>query len=60
MRLKMEKLVKEQQMEIIKRLEEVDGKKFRIDSWQRAEGLYSKSYYYIYIYIYIFNWIANE
>jgi coproporphyrinogen III oxidase len=38
MRLRMEKFVKEQQKEIVRALEEVDGTKFRIDEWQRKEG----------------------
>ncbi|KAK0705046.1 Coproporphyrinogen III oxidase [Lasiosphaeris hirsuta] len=38
MRLRMEKFVKEQQKEIVKALEEVDGTKFRVDEWQRKEG----------------------
>ncbi|KAM7220513.1 Coproporphyrinogen III oxidase [Rhypophila decipiens] len=38
MRLRMEKFVKEQQKEIVRALEEVDGSKFRIDEWQRKEG----------------------
>lgn len=38
MRLRMEKFVKEQQKEIVRALEEVDGKEFRIDEWQRKEG----------------------
>ncbi|KAK4165014.1 putative coproporphyrinogen III oxidase mitochondrial precursor [Cladorrhinum sp. PSN259] len=38
MRLRMEKFVKEQQQEIVKALEEVDGTKFRMDEWQRKEG----------------------
>lgn len=38
MRLRMEKFVKEQQKEIVKALEKVDGTKFRTDEWQRKEG----------------------
>ena len=38
MRLRMEKFVKEQQKEIVRALEEVDGTKFRVDEWQRKEG----------------------
>ncbi|KAJ2895675.1 coproporphyrinogen III oxidase [Zalerion maritima] len=38
MRLRMEKFIKEQQMEIVKALQEVDGSKFRKDEWQREEG----------------------
>jgi len=38
MRLRMEKFVKEQQKEIVRALEEVDGTPFRIDEWQRKEG----------------------
>ena len=38
MRLRMEKFVKEQQREIVKALEEVDGKPFRVDEWSRKEG----------------------
>ena len=38
MRLRMEKFVKEQQKEIVRALEEVDGSKFRADEWQRKEG----------------------
>ncbi|KXX80679.1 Oxygen-dependent coproporphyrinogen-III oxidase [Madurella mycetomatis] len=38
MRLRMEKFAKEQQREIVRALEKVDGKKFRIDEWQRKEG----------------------
>jgi coproporphyrinogen III oxidase len=34
----MEKFVKEQQQEIVRALEKVDGKKFRQDEWQRKEG----------------------
>lgn len=38
MRLRMEKFVKEQQKEIVKALEKVDGKKFRKDEWDRDTG----------------------
>ncbi|KAK4461147.1 putative coproporphyrinogen III oxidase mitochondrial precursor [Cladorrhinum samala] len=38
MRLRMEKFIKEQQREIVKALEKVDGTKFRVDEWQRKEG----------------------
>jgi coproporphyrinogen III oxidase len=38
MRLRMEKFVKEQQKEIVKALEELDGTKFRVDEWTRKEG----------------------
>ncbi|EJP69268.1 coproporphyrinogen III oxidase [Beauveria bassiana ARSEF 2860] len=38
MRLRMEKFVKEQQQEIIKAIEEVDGKKFFQDKWDREHG----------------------
>ncbi|TLD28173.1 hypothetical protein PspLS_03189 [Pyricularia sp. CBS 133598] len=38
MRLRMEEFIKEQQRLIVQGLEEVDGKKFRIDEWQRKEG----------------------
>ncbi|CAP70451.1 uncharacterized protein PODANS_3_5260 [Podospora anserina S mat+] len=38
MRLRMEKFIKEQQEQIVKALEEVDGTKFRKDEWQRKEG----------------------
>lgn len=38
MRLKMEKFIKEQQREIVAGLEEVDGKKFKVDEWQRESG----------------------
>lgn len=38
MRLRMEKFIKEQQQEIVRALEEIDGKKFRQDVWQRSEG----------------------
>ncbi len=35
MRLRMEKLVREKQREIVRGLEALDGKKFRVDEWQR-------------------------
>lgn len=38
MRLRMEKFIKEQQQEIVRALEEVDGGKFRRDEWSRKEG----------------------
>ncbi|KAJ9133570.1 Coproporphyrinogen III oxidase [Pleurostoma richardsiae] len=38
MRLRMEKFIKEQQQEIVKGLEQVDGQKFRQDTWERKEG----------------------
>jgi len=38
MRLRMEAFIKEQQQEIVRALEAVDGKKFRQDEWARKEG----------------------
>lgn len=38
MRLRMEKFVKDQQQEIIKAIEEIDGKKFFQDKWDREHG----------------------
>jgi coproporphyrinogen III oxidase len=38
MRLRMEAFIKEQQKEIVKQLEQVDGKKFRVDTWTRPNG----------------------
>lgn len=38
MRLRMEAFIKEQQKEIVRQLEEVDGKKFRVDTWTRPNG----------------------
>jgi len=38
MRLRMEKFILEQQKEIVRALEEIDGTKFRIDEWKRKEG----------------------
>ncbi|KAB5585300.1 Coproporphyrinogen III oxidase [Coniochaeta sp. 2T2.1] len=38
MRLRMEAFIKEQQQEIVRALEAVDGQKFRQDEWQRKEG----------------------
>ncbi|KAF2711208.1 hypothetical protein K504DRAFT_501125 [Pleomassaria siparia CBS 279.74] len=38
MRLRMEAFIKSQQKEIVAALEEVDGSKFTIDSWDRPEG----------------------
>ncbi|KAF8426580.1 Coproporphyrinogen III oxidase [Tirmania nivea] len=35
MRLKMEQFIKSKQAEIVSRLEEVDGKKFFVDAWER-------------------------
>jgi coproporphyrinogen III oxidase len=34
----MEAFIKEQQQHIVSELEKLDGKKFRVDTWQRAEG----------------------
>lgn len=34
----MEAFIKEQQKEIVRQLEEVDGKKFRVDTWTRPNG----------------------
>jgi len=36
MRLKMEQFIKSKQAEIVSRLEEVDGKKFLVDTWERS------------------------
>ncbi|KFY67629.1 hypothetical protein V496_01520 [Pseudogymnoascus sp. VKM F-4515 (FW-2607)] len=38
MRLRMEAFIKAQQKEIVKVLEEVDGKKFQVDTWEREHG----------------------
>jgi hypothetical protein len=38
MRLQMENFIKKQQKEIVAELEKVDGKKFRIDTWNRDAG----------------------
>ncbi|PMD38998.1 coproporphyrinogen iii oxidase-like protein [Hyaloscypha variabilis F] len=38
MRLRMEEFIKEQQKEIVRELEKVDGKKFRVDTWTREHG----------------------
>jgi coproporphyrinogen III oxidase len=38
MRLRMEEFIKEQQKEIVRELEKVDGKKFRVDTWTRENG----------------------
>lgn len=38
MRLRMERFIKEQQQEIVKAIEKVDGKKFRTDQWDRPNG----------------------
>ncbi|GAO46010.1 hypothetical protein G7K_0255-t1 [Saitoella complicata NRRL Y-17804] len=38
MRLRMEQFIKEKQQEICKALEDIDGNKFRVDSWKRPEG----------------------
>ncbi|KAF4625737.1 hypothetical protein G7Y89_g12432 [Cudoniella acicularis] len=38
MRLRMEGFIKEQQKEIVAELEQVDGKKFKIDTWTRENG----------------------
>jgi len=38
MRLRMEKFVKDQQRDIVRGLEEIDGTKFRVDEWKRKEG----------------------
>ncbi|KIM98845.1 hypothetical protein OIDMADRAFT_201307 [Oidiodendron maius Zn] len=38
MRLRMEAFIKEQQKEIVRELEKVDGKKFRVDTWTRPNG----------------------
>lgn len=38
MRLRMEKFIKDQQQEIVKALEKIDGKKFLQDKWDREPG----------------------
>ena len=38
MRLRMEQYIKAKQMEIVAEIEKIDGNKFRVDTWQRAEG----------------------
>ena len=38
MRLRMEAFIKEQQQEIVRELEKVDGSKFRVDTWTRPNG----------------------
>lgn len=38
MRLRMEAFIKEQQKEIVRELEKVDGTKFRVDTWTRPNG----------------------
>ncbi|CAD6443340.1 1e0a8fef-4486-4b5b-830a-92b234409e63 [Sclerotinia trifoliorum] len=38
MRLRMEEFIKQQQKEIVHELEQVDGKKFRVDTWNREHG----------------------
>jgi coproporphyrinogen III oxidase len=38
MRLRMEAFIKENQKEIVKALEKVDGKKFNVDEWERPNG----------------------
>ncbi|KAF1833150.1 coproporphyrinogen III oxidase [Decorospora gaudefroyi] len=38
MRLRMEQFIKQHQKQIVAELEKVDGTKFKIDTWQRAEG----------------------
>ncbi|GME27863.1 Coproporphyrinogen-III oxidase [Neofusicoccum parvum] len=38
MRLRMEKFIHEQQKEIVQSLEEVDGKFFQVDTWERPHG----------------------
>ena len=38
MRLRMEAFIKEQQKVIVEQLEKLDGKKFRIDTWERDAG----------------------
>lgn len=38
MRLRMEAFIKDQQKEIVRALEEVDGKKFIVDKWEREHG----------------------
>jgi coproporphyrinogen III oxidase len=38
MRLRMEEFIKEQQKEIVRELEAIDGSKFRVDTWTRPNG----------------------
>jgi coproporphyrinogen III oxidase len=38
MRLRMEQFIKDQQKKIVAGLEEVDGKKFKVDTWERPHG----------------------
>jgi coproporphyrinogen III oxidase len=38
MRLRMEQFIKSQQKEIVQALEDIDGKAFQIDSWERPAG----------------------
>lgn len=38
MRLQFEQFVKSQQAEIVKAIEKLDGKKFRVDTWERPNG----------------------
>lgn len=38
MRLRMEALIKEKQKEVVKAIEEVDGQKFLVDTWDRPNG----------------------
>jgi len=38
MRLRMEALIREKQKEIVRAIEEVDGNKFLIDTWDRPNG----------------------
>lgn len=38
MRLRVEEFIKQQQQEIVRELENVDGKKFRVDTWARDNG----------------------
>ena len=38
MRIRMEEFIKQQQIEIVRELEKIDGKKFRVDTWTRENG----------------------
>ncbi|RKF66039.1 Oxygen-dependent coproporphyrinogen-III oxidase [Golovinomyces cichoracearum] len=38
MRLRMEEFIKEQQKEIVRELEKIDGKSFQVDTWNRETG----------------------
>lgn len=38
MRLRMSEFIKQQQKEIVAELEKIDGKKFRVDKWQKETG----------------------